>query len=156
MRTRVFLAAAGWSSLCAAASVACGNSGSGSGRQADAASAADAMTPQCPATVALTIGARCTGEGLFCAPEYTCDLVPVPLLCLCNSGLFVCTDATGKSLLAGETPACPPAADASCPLDENSANLAPCTEVGLLCEYPSTCNAGVDSCQCTSAASVSD
>jgi hypothetical protein len=138
------------SSLGLVASVGCGGSTSSSS-PADAAPIDD-DGGQCPATVALTIGAPCAADGLQCAPAYPCGLVPVPLECTCDNGVFACTDVTGNAIAAGGTPACPPPPDAGCPADEDSASLAPCGEVGLLCAYPSACGLGVDSCECTQAA----
>ncbi len=144
-------ALAGVATVWAAISLACG-SGSGDDDASlptdDAAANTGADGGQCPATVALTVGTPCDGEGLQCAPEYLCNLVQVPLLCTCSGGSFVCTDSIGHRLEPGETPGCPPVGDAGCPVDEESADGTPCADVGFICEYPSACNAGVDSCQC--------
>ena len=135
--------------LSAVAGVACGSSNGSSASQmmADASeTATDAG--QCPASVARTIGAACQAEGLYCAPTYDCALVQVPLSCTCMQGLFVCIDGAGNTVDAGGTPGCPAPLDASCPSTETSATMAACSEVGLMCSYPSACEGGVDSCEC--------
>ena len=139
------------SGLCATAILACGSSNRSSppaARVEEAGEGTDAG--QCPASVALTIGAPCQGDGLLCAPSYDCDLVEVPLLCTCTGGFFACTDGAGNAVDAGETPGCaaPAAVDASCPLDEESATAAACFDVGLICGYRSACGVGMDSCEC--------
>lgn len=135
--------------LSAAASVACGGSDGSSASQA-MADASDMVSDagQCPASVARTIGAACEPEGLYCAPTYDCALVQVPLSCTCMQGFFVCIDGAGDTIDAGETPRCPAPLDASCPSSETSAGSAACTEVGLICSYPSACDGGMDSCEC--------
>jgi hypothetical protein len=147
------LATLGLSALCAAWSTACGGSADSMGDQPEAGADTVASVGQCPATVALTVGAACSDEGLLCGPEYTCDLTDVPLLCVCTAGVFACTDATGKAIVAGETPACPRDTEPVCPPDEESAMSASCDDIGLLCDYPSACVGGVDSCQCIGAGS---
>jgi hypothetical protein len=152
-RSRCTLATAGLSALCAAFGAACGGSADGSGDQSDAGADTAASAGECPATIALTVGAGCSDEGLLCGPDYTCDLGDVPLLCVCTAGVFACTDATGKSVTTGETPACPPYTAAVCPPDEKSAISASCDDIGLVCDYPSTCGGGTDSCACIGAGS---
>ncbi|MGA7119917.1 MAG: hypothetical protein WBY94_07470 [Polyangiaceae bacterium] len=140
-------------SLFAVASAACGNSNNNSAPET-AADAGNIATDagQCPASLGGTVGVSCQAEGLFCAPTYTCDLIQIPLLCTCTKGLFVCTDGVGNAVDAGETPGCPAPAAASCPLSENSATMAACSQIGLICPYPSACDAGTDSCECVPAA----
>jgi hypothetical protein len=152
-RSRCTLAPLGLSALCAAFGAACGGSADDSGDQSDSGADTAASAGECPATIALTVGAACSDEGLLCAPDYTCDLGDVPLLCVCTAGVFACTDATGKSVTTGETPACPPYTAAVCPPDEKSAMSASCDDIGLVCDYPSTCGGGTDSCACIGAGS---
>ena len=143
--------------LVAAASVACGSSNSGSAAPnvedgSTGATATDAG--QCPASLAGTVGVACQPEGLFCAPAYTCNLIQIPVLCTCAKGSFACTDWVGNRVDAGETPSCPGPVDASCPPSEKSATMAACSEVGLVCPYPSACDGGTDSCECMPGALV--
>jgi hypothetical protein len=119
-------------------------------------SPAEAQAPMCPATPAATIGAACGVAGLRCGPEYTCGLLQVTLLCVCQDGTFQCTDGTGHQLDSPDAVICPPAAaTSSCPATERSAQLASCTEQGLLCSYPSSCPSTLDACQCSAGTTAS-
>jgi hypothetical protein len=106
----------------------------------------------CPATPSEAIGAACEVEGLRCYPEYPCGILSVTAACVCSSGRFSCTDVTDAALTSSDgSPACPPAASGeTCPSAEHMANQAPCSEPGLLCQYPSSCASipAFDQCEC--------
>jgi hypothetical protein len=106
----------------------------------------------CPATLDATAGHACAVEGLACSPTYACGLVQATATCACEGGFFGCKDVTGRALAAGDVPACPSfdAGAGVCPSTERAAAVASCTEVGLLCTYPSACPAArlLDQCQC--------
>jgi hypothetical protein len=105
----------------------------------------------CPATPDETIGAACGVAGLRCGPQYTCGVLSVSLSCICTGGAFQCTDGAGNPLVPGAPLDCPATQPtASCPATETGAQFASCTEVGLLCAYPSACPGRLDSCQCLS------
>jgi hypothetical protein len=105
----------------------------------------------CPSTLDATAGRACAVEGLACSPLYACGLVQATASCVCAGGFFGCTDVTGRALAAGDVPACP-AFDGggNCPASERAASVASCSEVGLLCAYPSACPAVrlLDQCEC--------
>jgi hypothetical protein len=112
------------------------------------AGAADAQAV-CPATLQDTIGGRCAASGLVCSPTFTCGILDVALLCVCDGRTFQCTDGAGNPIATVDALACPGSrAGGSCPATERVAQLAPCTEQGLLCAYPSSCPAKYDPCQC--------
>jgi len=108
-------------------------------------------------------GVACGVEGLVCYPQYPCGVTPGIATCTCTGGFFACVDTTGQSLEDGAAPrctanggteacpsgkVCPPMA--TCPATEAFARVQKCTEVNLMCAYPSTC-AGArdyDICQC--------
>jgi hypothetical protein len=125
-----------WTAACDSSTVGAGTAG-------------DARGAVCPATPEETIGAACGFPGLRCGPQYTCGFIAVSILCVCTDGVFRCTDATGAALDAGTPPTCPQGTPAeSCPSTELAANLARCTEQGLLCAYPASCTSRFDQCQC--------
>jgi hypothetical protein len=126
-----------------ACAVACEGSTVNAGPKHDASAV-------CPATPEETVGAACALPGLRCGPQYACGILQVALLCVCTDGVFRCTDATGAMLDAAVTPACPGVSPPeACPSTERAANLAACTEQGLLCAYPSACSSSrFDQCQC--------
>jgi hypothetical protein len=105
----------------------------------------------CPATLEATAGQPCSVEGLACSPLYACGAVQATATCACEGGFFGCTDVTGRALAAGDVPACP-AFDGggTCPISERAAAIAACSEVGLLCAYPSACPTVryLDQCEC--------
>jgi hypothetical protein len=122
----------------------CGSS-SGGGSQTPTTSAV------CPDSVAAAIGASCETQGLTCAPQYTCGITPVTITCVCTAGTFACVDVSGVSLSKGSVPDCPDALpEETCPTTQERADLAPCTEIGLACAYPETCDAtpAYVTCQC--------
>jgi hypothetical protein len=105
----------------------------------------------CPATVASAGGQPCGLEGLRCYPEYACGILSAIATCTCSRGHFSCTDVTGSALDADATPACPTPRDGgACPATRSAADVASCTETGLLCAYPSRCpsSRGYDRCEC--------
>jgi hypothetical protein len=106
----------------------------------------------CPNTLADTIGAPCTVDGLVCSPQYACGAAYGLARCVCTSGSFACTDLADAALEAQDaTPSCPaPTAPEKCPTTEAAARLAPCTESGLVCSYIPQCAGatGLDQCQC--------
>jgi hypothetical protein len=70
-------------------------------------------------------------------------------------GIFRCVDATGATLDTAAALTCPAAAATEpCPSTERAANLASCTEQGLLCAYPGACANRIDQCQCSPGAMV--
>ncbi|HEY4013334.1 MAG TPA: hypothetical protein VGM06_08350 [Polyangiaceae bacterium] len=110
----------------------------------------------CPATPEDTIGVACSVSGLTCGPEYTCGVSTVALFCVCTAGAFQCVDGTGAPVAQGDVLACPDAsATQICPASERTAELAACTEQGLLCTYASSCPSMFDQCQCTAGTTAS-
>jgi hypothetical protein len=140
----------GWGSWAAAASgaafavvVACSSSSS-------PPTTHQAVQGICPTTPDETIGVACAVPGLTCGPEYMCGVATVTLFCVCTSGTFQCTDGQGSPVVAGAALACPGTPTTSaCPANERVAQLAACTEQGLLCSYASSCPSMVDQCQCS-------
>jgi hypothetical protein len=133
--------------LGAALPLGCGSSGQSA---SDSGSQADSSAAGCPATLAETIGAPCNVEHLLCDPSsYTCGLIEVPIVCICTSRAFQCTDGAGNPLGIGETPSCPEAPEAgSCPATEMAAALSGCSTLGVSCQYSSACGVGLDQCEC--------
>jgi hypothetical protein len=133
------------------APLAGGCSSSSSGEAPDAQASA-----VCPDTLAGTIGASCSVERLVCSPQYACGVAVATARCVCTSGAFSCTDLADAPLMAPDaTPTCPPLAHqtpAKCPPTSRAADLAACTEPGLLCTYLAGCDAtpAFDQCQCAS------
>ncbi len=107
----------------------------------------------CPNTLTETLGAPCTVEGLVCSPQYSCGIALGIARCVCTSGNFACSDLEDAALEGPDAaPSCPPTkAPDKCPVSEQAANLAACTESGLPCTYPAACDAtpGFDTCSCT-------
>ncbi|HZU84741.1 MAG TPA: hypothetical protein VE987_17545 [Polyangiaceae bacterium] len=100
-----------------------------------------------------TIGAACAVVGLRCAPQYACGIDTAILTCVCTAGSFACTDFAGNEV-STTPPPCPaaPSRAGACPSTERTASLAPCSEQGLVCSYPSACPSRVDPCQCSAGA----
>jgi hypothetical protein len=110
----------------------------------------------CPTTPEETIGVACAFPGLTCGPEYTCGTSTVALLCVCTAGTFQCVDGTGAAVAPDASLACPGTpATSACPTTETTAELATCTEQGLICSYLSSCPGMLDQCQCAAGATVS-
>jgi hypothetical protein len=144
-----------WGAL-AAAATAVASAGPGCGGSRESSSALPDAQAMCPATPEQTVGAACAVAGLRCGPAYTCGLLDVTLLCICTGGAFRCTDGRGTPIDTAGAITCPGAASAgSCPVTERSAQLAPCSEQGLLCAYRSSCPNKFDPCQCSPGATAS-
>ncbi len=125
--------------------------GAGCGSSSGGGSATPPPSAVCPDSVAAAIGAPCEAQGLTCAPQYTCGITPVTITCVCTSGTFSCVDVSGAPLSKSSVPDCPDASpEETCPTTQARADLAPCTEIGLACAYPETCEAtpAYVTCQC--------
>jgi hypothetical protein len=119
-----------------------------SGEKASSTSEAGTV---CPATLSASIGAHCGAGAPVCSPQYACGVLTATATCVCDAGVYACADFTGKALIPDEGPSCPSEADQeTCPATEAAAALALCTEMGLTCAYPTTCDASraYDQCQC--------
>lgn len=146
---RVSVFAVAWpAGLLASSGGACAPSSSG-----PAAEGADAYAP-CPDTLAETVGAACPIEGAICSPSYTCGITFVLAYCTCTAGAYACSDYSDASIAGPDAqPGCPsPVADQPCPPSEDLASGALCVTAGLMCTYPSPCDAtlGIDTCECDS------
>jgi len=106
---------------------------------------------RCPATLEAALGATCGTEPQTCSFLYACGPFGQTATCACSGGRFSCTDAFDSPLDGGTAPRCVGLGEAgACPASEIAAGLAPCTETGLQCAYPSACASipAYDTCQC--------
>lgn len=109
----------------------------------------------CPISLSATNGHACAAEEMVCTIPVMCTTTYQQVRCKCENGLFSCADAIGK--LAAHDPArCEsgPSDDAStCPASFDTAEGAPCKDVGKSCAYPGAECANLpirltDYCQC--------
>jgi hypothetical protein len=99
----------------------------------------------CPATFAQVASATCSVEGQSCTYLAPCATFPSNAVCVCSGGSFGCTG------LGDAGTSCPVLSTTQpCPMTEKSASGLFCSDLGLICTYPSACP-GIptfDSCQC--------
>jgi hypothetical protein len=98
----------------------------------------------CPVSFGDVATASCHVEGLSCTYLVPCATFPANAVCTCTGGLFSCSGFGD----AGTS--CPAATTGKCPLAERSANGLFCSDLGLICTYPSACTdiPTYDPCQC--------
>jgi hypothetical protein len=138
-RTRVGLLGAGLAALGALAAVACSSTGQATGASSVAA-------PPCPTSYADVASATCTVEGQQCVLPVPCAVFPASATCTCSGGQFACTASDSDA-----APGCVALSTTEmCPRSELSANGLFCSEMGLICTYPSACPSvpTFDTCQC--------
>jgi hypothetical protein len=109
--------------------------------------------PACPATFAAVAGASCSIEGQSCTYLAPCTTFASNATCVCTGGSFSCTGFGDAST------SCPVLSTTEqCPATEKSASGLFCSDLGLVCTYPSVCP-GIptfDSCQCIGARSADE
>ena len=137
--------------VAAPVALGCGQSSSPAAAPGQVSGGSSVQSGVCPDTLQATAGAPCTSEGLMCGPQYTCEGIVAAARCTCTAGSFSCVDVTGRTLPGPDaSPACPPRRDAEvCPANVVQATLALCTEPGLVCTYPTDCDATPAFRQCT-------
>jgi hypothetical protein len=104
--------------------------------------------PACPASLDAVSSATCTAEGQACSYLYPCVTIPASATCVCSGGHFECHSPDGGSL---DDASCPVLKTTEvCPASERSADGLFCSELGLICYYPSACASvpAYDPCQC--------
>jgi hypothetical protein len=101
--------------------------------------------PACPASFGDVATASCSVEGQACTYLVPCAAFPSNAVCTCTGGTFTCTGYGDAGTACVEL-----TTTGKCPLSELSANGLFCTDLGLICTYPSTCTGipAYDSCQC--------
>jgi hypothetical protein len=106
----------------------------------------------CPASLAAALNASCGSAPQTCTFLYACNSFSATATCTCQGGRFACNDVADAAIQDEDSaPTCPASANSeSCPAFESSANQSGCTELGLVCAYPSACpgNPDYDTCQC--------
>jgi hypothetical protein len=83
-------------------------------------------------------GHACATPDMHCTVPVTCTPTDQQVDCKCESGLFSCTDSLGR-LEPHQEPRCEGGVatdEAMCPAAFDTADGAPCTEVGRSCAYP--------------------
>ncbi len=125
--------------LVGGAAIACGANTLSSG------AAVSSSEPACPASFGDVATATCHLEGQACTYLVSCATFPSNAVCTCTGGAFACSgygDA-GTACVALAT-------TGKCPLSERAADGLFCSDLGLICPYPSPCSAipAYDSCQC--------
>ncbi len=124
--------------LVAGAAIACGANEAASDAGLSSSSGA------CPASFVEVATASCHAEGLACTYLVPCATFPANAVCTCTGGVFSCSGFGDAGT------ACPAATAGKCPVAERSANGLFCSDLGLICTYPSACT-GIptyDTCQC--------
>lgn len=148
--TRARLLAAAISAVSIGAlAIACGSGSSSS----SSSSAVSSAAPPCPVSFADVASASCSDEGQVCTFLAPCVTFAANASCVCSGGRFSCTgfgDAgTACPVLSMTEP---------CPTNETAASGLFCSELGLICTYPSACTAipDFDSCQCVGGRTTSE
>ncbi len=116
------------------------------------APAAAGASATCPASLAAALSTSCVSASQTCTFLYPCNSFTATATCACDGSHFSCTDVANVLIEDEDSaPTCTALANSeSCPAFENAANLAGCTELGLVCAYRSPCqgNTDYDTCQC--------
>jgi hypothetical protein len=89
--------------------------------------------------------ASCSVEGQVCPFLVPCATFAANASCVCSGGHFVCAGFDDAGI------ACPALSTTEkCPLNETAASGLFCSDLGLICTYPSACSSipDYDSCQC--------
>lgn len=107
----------------------------------------------CPGNFAAVANASCGLEGQVCTYLVPCPTFAANATCVCTGGSFTCTGfgdaSTSCPVLSTTQP---------CPMTERSASGLFCSDLGLICTYPSVCP-GIptfDTCQCIGARSADE
>jgi len=101
--------------------------------------------PPCPASFAAVATATCSVEGQSCPYLVPCTTFASNAVCVCTGGSFVCSGYGDAGT------ACPVLTTTqACPVSERAASGLFCSDLGLICTYPTACP-GIpeyDACQC--------
>jgi hypothetical protein len=120
--------------------IACGATSSSS-----SSSASSTAQPPCPASYADVASASCSVEGQVCPFLAPCEIFAANASCVCSGGHFACSGFGDAGV------ACPVLSTTeACPVTETAASGLFCSELGLICTYPSACTSipAYDTCQC--------
>jgi hypothetical protein len=124
-----------------ALAVACSSNSSNSSSSSGVSTGA----PPCPASFADVASASCSVEGQVCPFLVPCVTFAANASCVCSGGHFVCAGFGDAGT------ACPVLSTTqACPINETAADGLFCSDLGLICTYPSACSGipAYDSCQC--------